>query len=224
MAVLHWACARALPVAECTFSEAVSVQRVTGMDTETGPALASPHACCFVTWLLCCTHRRHPCFLLVAMPLHCPTFPLYPRRSNGPAPVAVANATTMHLPVPPKPGWLVSPVFKVLRHAVGHLGQPSDPRDRARQEPPVGARCPVTPVDGMISDYDYDYDSMCVYIYIYIYIYLLLLWRSARAGGRNCQTRPPWAERKGAVGRRYAGRRRPRGGVVVSGRGECARC
>ena len=35
---------------------------------------------------------------------------------------------------------------------------------------------------------------------------LLLLRRSARAGGRNCQTRSPWAERKGAVGRRYAGR------------------
>ena len=34
---------------------------------------------------------------------------------------------------------------------------------------------------------------------------LLLLRRSARAGGRNCQTRSPWAERKGAVGRRYAG-------------------
>ena len=35
---------------------------------------------------------------------------------------------------------------------------------------------------------------------------LLLLARSARAGGRNCQTRSPWAERKGAVGRRNAGR------------------
>ena len=35
---------------------------------------------------------------------------------------------------------------------------------------------------------------------------LLLLWHPARAGGRNCQTRSPWAGRKGAVGRRHAGR------------------
>ena len=35
---------------------------------------------------------------------------------------------------------------------------------------------------------------------------LLLLRHPARAGGRNCQTRSPWAGRKGAVGRRYAGR------------------
>ena len=35
---------------------------------------------------------------------------------------------------------------------------------------------------------------------------MLLLWRSARAGGKNCQTRSPWAERNGAIGRRYAGR------------------
>ena len=34
---------------------------------------------------------------------------------------------------------------------------------------------------------------------------LLLLWRSARAGGKKCQTRSPRAERKGAVRRRYAG-------------------
>ena len=92
----------------------------------------------------------------------------YPRRTNGPASVAVANANALQLPLPPKPGWPVSPVLWVLRHAVGHLRQPWDPRDRARQEPPVGARCPVTPVDGMISGYDYDYD----YIYIYIYIYI----------------------------------------------------
>ena len=32
-----------------------------------GPALASPHACCFVPWLLLCAHRRRPCFLLDAM-------------------------------------------------------------------------------------------------------------------------------------------------------------
>ena len=109
--------------------------------------------------LLCCC---------IALPC-----PLYPRRSNGPAPVAVANAKALQLPLPPMPGWPVSPVLWVLRHAVGHLRQPWDPRDRAMQEPPVGARCPVTP-DGMISGYDYDYDYIhaCVYIYIYIYIYV----------------------------------------------------
>ena len=53
---------------------------------------------------------------------------------------------------------------------MGHLRQPWDPRDRARQEPPVGARCPVTQVEGMISGYDYDYD----YIYIHVYLYLLI--------------------------------------------------
>ena len=159
----HWACARALPVADCTWSEAVGVQRVTRMDTETGPALASPHACCFVTWLLRCTHRRHPCFLLVAMPLHCPALPVYPRRSNGPAPVAVANAKALQLPLPPKPDWPVCPAFWVLRQVVGHLGKPWDPWVRARQEPPVAARCPVTPVDGMISGYDYDYDYILLH-------------------------------------------------------------
>ena len=34
------------------------------------------------SWLLYCTYRICPCFLLVAMPLHCPALPLYPRRSN----------------------------------------------------------------------------------------------------------------------------------------------
>ena len=48
--------------------------------------------------------------------------------------------------------------------------QPWDPRDRAGQEQPVGARCPVTPGDGMISGYDYDYDYIYIYTYIYIYI------------------------------------------------------
>ena len=129
-----------------------------------GSALASPHACCFVPWLLLCDGQRCPCFLLVAMLLRCFALPPYPRRTNGPASVAVANANALQLPLPPKPGCPVSPVLWVLRHAVGHLRQPWDPRDRARQEPPVGARCPVTPVDGMISGYDYDYD----YIYIYI--------------------------------------------------------
>ena len=58
--------------------------------------------------------------------------------------------------------------------------------------------------------YIYVYIYIYIYVYIYIYIYmlllLLLLWHPARAGGRNCQTRSPWAGRKGAVGRRHAGR------------------
>ena len=69
--------------------------------------------------------------------------------------------------------WPVSPVLWGLRHAVGHRRQPWDPRDRARQELSVGARCPVTPVDGMISGCDYDYDYIYIYIYVYIYIYIL---------------------------------------------------
>ena len=35
---------------------------------------------------------------------------------------------------------------------------------------------------------------------------LLLFWRLARAGGKKCQARSPWAERKGAISRRYVGR------------------
>ena len=96
------------------------------------------------------------CCSAAALPYLAP----YPRRTNGPALVVVANANALQLPLPPKPGWPVSPVLRVLRHAVGHLRQPWDPRDRARQEPPVGATCPVTPVDGMISGYDYDYDYL----------------------------------------------------------------
>ena len=145
-----------------------------GYVNDGGSALASPHACCFVPWLLLCDGQRCPCFLLVAMLLRCFALPPYPRRTNGPASVAVANANALQLPLPPKPGCPVSPVLWVLRHAVGHLRQPWDPRDRARQEPPVGARCPVTPVDGMISGYDYDYDYICIYIYIYIYIYVYI--------------------------------------------------
>ena len=58
---------------------------------------------------------------------------------------------------------------------------------------------------------------------------LLLLWHPARAGGRNCQTRSPWAGRKGAVGRRHAGRacadddRGGGGGAPCRGGGGCAR-
>ena len=101
-------------------------------------------------FLACCCAATLPCLAP------------YPRRTNGPASVAVANANALQLPLPPKSGWPVSPVLWVLRHALDHLRQPWDPRDRATQEPPVGARCPVSPVDGMISGYDYHYD----YIYI----------------------------------------------------------
>ena len=129
-----------------------------GTRTTRGPLLLRRMRGCFVPWLLLCARRRRPCFLLVAVLLRCCALPLYPRRTNGPASVAVANAKALQLPLPPKPGWPVSPVLWVLRHAVGHLRRPWDPRDQARQEPPVGARCPVTPLDGMISGYDYDYD------------------------------------------------------------------
>ena len=67
-------------------------------------ALASPHACCFVPWLPLCAGRRSLCFLLVAMLLHCCALPPYPRRTNGPASVAVANANALQSPLPPKPG------------------------------------------------------------------------------------------------------------------------
>ena len=67
-------------------------------------ALASPHACCFVPWLPLCAGRGSPCFLLVAMLLHCCALTPYPRRTNGLASVAVANANALQLPLPPKPG------------------------------------------------------------------------------------------------------------------------
>ena len=43
-------------------------------------------------------------FLLVAMLLRCCALPPYPRRTNGPASVAVANANALQSPLPPKPG------------------------------------------------------------------------------------------------------------------------
>ena len=134
------------------------------------------HAALF---LGCCSAPiwKRPCLLLVAMLLCCHALPPYPRRSNGPTLVAVANANALHLPLLPKPGWPVSPVLWVLwvlRHTVGYLRHPWDPRDRARQVSPVDARCPVTPLDGMINGCDYDYDYMYIYIYIYIYICLYL--------------------------------------------------
>ena len=107
LAVRLWTCARVLPVAGCTWSQGMDSQQVTGLDTKTEPPLASPHACCFVTWLLRCTHRMHSCFLLVAMPLLCPALPLYPGLPNGPPPVAVANANAHKSTLPPSPQSLV---------------------------------------------------------------------------------------------------------------------
>ena len=129
------------------------------MEAMTGPALASPRVCCFVTSRLRCTHSRHSCFLLVAMLLHCPILPLHPWWSNGPAPGAVANAKALQLALPPKPGWPVFPVIWVPRQVVGHLRQP---------------RCPVTRVDGMISGYDYDYDYACMYVRMYVLAYVCM--------------------------------------------------
>ena len=139
-----WIFASAIPVAGCTWADRLKCQRISGKDPMTGSALVLPHARFFVSWLLQCTHRKQPCFLLVAMLMRCYALPRYPRRSNRPVLVAVANANALQLPLPPKPSWPVSPVLWVLRHAVGHLRQPWDPRDRARQETPVSARCPVT--------------------------------------------------------------------------------
>ena len=132
----------------------------------TGRDLVSPHACCFVSWLLQCTHRKRPCLLLVAVLLHCHALPSYPGDSTvqRSPPLLMLKLCSCHCSQ--SPGWTVSPVLRDLRHAVGHLRQPWDPRDRARQEPPIGARCPVTPVGGLISgfDYDYDYDYVCTYV------------------------------------------------------------
>ena len=67
-----------------------------------------------------------------------------------------------------------------------------------------------------------------MYILLLLLLLLLLLRRSARAGGKNCQTHSPWAERKGAVGRRNAGQAgtdddRGGGGGVSGEGGVCAR-
>ena len=129
-----------------------------GTRTKRGPLLlrrmraALYLGCCFAPvgdalafcLLLCCC---------VAVP--CPLY-LYPRRTNGPASVAVANAKacSCHCPqslVGRYPRFSGSSVM--LWATSGSLGTHG-----IEQEPPVGARCPVTPVDGMISDYNYDYD------------------------------------------------------------------
>ena len=67
--------------AECTWSEAMGSQRVTAMDAETGPALGSPRACCFVLGHCVAPIGGTLAFRLVAMALHCPALPLFPRRS-----------------------------------------------------------------------------------------------------------------------------------------------
>ena len=59
------------------------------------------------------------------------------------------------------------------------------------------------PVFTEFSPFHHMYAPLCA-----LRTYLRAVWWShlARAGGRNCQTRSPWAGRKGAVGRRHAGR------------------
>ena len=84
---------------------------------------------------------------------------------------------------------------------MGHLRQPWKPRDRGGQEPPVGARCPVTPVDGMISGYDYDYDYIYIYIYIYIYVYIYIF----RCLADICDGSPPATRRRGGYSETLAG-------------------
>ena len=96
----HWACARALPVAECTWSEERGIQRVTGMDTETGLAFASPHAWCFVT--CCCIAPIGGtlafCLLLcrcIALP--CPYTPGGPT-GQRPSPLLMLKLCSCHCP------------------------------------------------------------------------------------------------------------------------------
>ena len=103
------------------------------------------------------------CLLVAVLPL-CHALPLTPGDSAGQRSSPLLMLTLCC------PQSLVGWYPWVLRHAVGHLRQPWDPRDRARQEPPVGARCPVTPVDGMISGYDYDYDYDYDYALAYLYV------------------------------------------------------
>ena len=73
----------------------------------------------------------------------------------------------------------------------------SGTRDRARQEPPVGARCPVTPVHGMISGYDYDYDNIKMYVYVYICYYTSLPLSSEQATSKQALLLSVLAERFG---------------------------
>ena len=98
-----------------------------GTRTMEGPLLL--RRMCAALYLGCCFAPVGDAlaFLLVAVLLRCRALPLYPRRTNGPASVAVANANAPQLPLPPKLRWPVSPVLWVLRHALGHLRQPVGP-------------------------------------------------------------------------------------------------
>ena len=99
------------------------------------------------------------CCVAVPCP-HCPG----EQTGQRPSPLLMLRLCRCHCPASLVDRYPRSSGSSVMLWAT--LRQPWDPRDRPRQEPPVGARCPVTPVDGMISGHDYDYD----YIYIYIYI------------------------------------------------------
>ena len=87
-----------------------------GTQTTEGSLLLRGMRAAFFPWLPLCAGQRSPCFLLVAMLLRCCALPPYPRRTNGPASVAVANANAMQLPLPPK-AWLTG--------IPGPLGPPS---------------------------------------------------------------------------------------------------
>ena len=108
-------------------SRVVDVSTVAGVREQR--RVRSCFAACVLLYSLVAALRwteteRSPCFLLVAMLLRCCALPPYPRRTNVPASVAVANANALHMPLPPKPGRPVSPVLSVLLHAVGHLRHP----------------------------------------------------------------------------------------------------
>ena len=66
--------------------------------------VSSRFAACVLLCSLVAALRRTEMPLLVAMLLRCFALPPYPRRTNGPASVAVANANALQLPLPPKPG------------------------------------------------------------------------------------------------------------------------
>ena len=63
--------------------------------------LVSPHACCFVSWLLQCTHRKRHCLLLVAVLRRCYALPLTPGNSTGQRSLP---GKALQLALPPKPG------------------------------------------------------------------------------------------------------------------------
>ena len=71
-----------------------------GRSTKTGPDLVSPHTCCFVSWLLQCTHRKCPCLLLVVVLLRCQALPPYPREPTGrrSSPLLMVMLCSCHCP------------------------------------------------------------------------------------------------------------------------------